>query len=46
MMDKQKCTIKLAIYTMDEHFDNHCNTSYVNRETDLATVSITTITNY
>lgn len=36
MTDKQKCAIKLAIYTMDEHFDNHCNTSYVNRETGVS----------
>lgn len=36
MTDKQKYAVKLAINTMNEHFDRHCNVVYGNRETGVS----------
>jgi len=36
MKDKQKYAIKLAINTMNEHFDRHCNTAYSNLKTGVS----------
>lgn len=33
MTDKQKCALKLAISTMDRHFDRHWNSAYTNLNT-------------
>ena len=36
MTDKQECAIKLAIHTMDRHFDRHWNSAYTNLNTGVS----------
>ncbi len=36
MTNKQECAIKLAISTMDRHFDRHWNSAYTNLNTGVS----------
>ena len=36
MTDKQECALKLAISTMDRHFDRHWNSAYTNLNTGVS----------